>query len=178
MLTNPRMLRAATSALALLCLVGYAGAQSPTTGRTTVGSAQGESPFAQLAGSWSGAGTIDLADGKHEPIKCRASYDVLDAQNKLQLNIRCASESYNFDLRASASYSGNSITGNWSESTRNAAGTLSGKVEGAGFQVVAKSQSFGANLNLVTQGNKQSVTIRSQGDKTEVRGATITMQRG
>ena len=168
------ILRGATTALALLLLVGYAGAQ----GRTTVGSAPGESPFTQLAGAWSGAGTIDLANGRHEPIKCRASYDVLEAQSKLQLNIHCASESYNFDLRASATHSANAITGTWSESTRNAAGTLSGKVGGAGFQVVAKGPTFSASLNLVTQGDKQSVTIRSQDEKADVRGATITLQRG
>ena len=162
------------SAFAVLLFVGYAFAQN----KTTVGSASKESPFAQLAGSWSGAGTIDLANGKHEPIKCRASYDVLEDQNKLQLNLHCASQSYNFDLRASAAYSAGSITGNWSESSRNAAGTLSGKVEGAGFQVVAKGQAFSANLNLVTRGANQSVTIKSQDAQAEVRGATITLQRG
>jgi len=174
MVANPTTLRAVTSALALLFLVGYAGAQ----GRATVGSAPSENPFAQLAGGWSGAGTIDLANGRHEPIKCRASYDVLETQNKLQLNIHCASDSYNFDLRASATYSADAITGTWSESTRNAAGTLSGKVEGAGFRVVAKGQTFGADLNLITQGDKQSVTIKSQDEKADVRGATITLQRG
>jgi hypothetical protein len=174
MLASPIAFRAVVPALALLFFVGHAAAQS----RATVGSAPSESPFGQLAGAWSGAGTIDLANGRHEPIKCRASYDVLEGQNKLQLNINCASESYKFDLRASATYSGNAITGSWSEATRNAAGSLSGKVEGAGFRVVAKSQTFGANLDLVTQGNKQSVTIRSQDEKAEVRGATITLQRG
>lgn len=174
MVVNPMILRGATTALALLFLVGYAGAQ----GRTTVGSAPSESPFTQLAGGWAGAGTIDLANGKNEPIKCRASYDVLETQSKLQLNLHCASQSYNFDLRASATYSGDAITGTWSEATRNAAGTLSGKVEGAGFRVVAKGQTFRADLNLVTQGNKQSVTIKSQDEKAEVRGATITLQRG
>ena len=173
-LATPMTLRALTSALVLVFFVGYAGAQS----RTTVGSAPSENPFAQLAGGWSGAGTIDLANGRNEPIKCRASYDVLETQSKLQLNLHCASQSYNFDLRASATYSGDAITGTWSEATRNAAGTLSGKVEGAGFRVVAKGQTFGADLNLVTQGNKQSVTIRSQDEKAEVRGATITLQRG
>ena len=173
MFTNPT-LRAATSAAVFLFFVGYAGAQ----GRTTVGSAPDESPFAQLAGGWAGGGTIDLAGGRHEPIKCRASYDVLETQSKLQLNLHCASESYNFDLRASATYSGDSITGTWNESTRNAAGSLSGKVEGAGFHVVAKGQTFRADLNLVTQGNKQSVTIRSQDEKADVQGATITLQRG
>ena len=79
--------RAAMSAIAILLFVGHAAAQS----KTTVGSASKESPFAPLAGSWSGAGTIDLANGKHEPIKCRASYDVLEEQSKLQLNLHCAS---------------------------------------------------------------------------------------
>jgi hypothetical protein len=135
-------------------------------------------PFAELAGSWSGSGTIDLANGKNEQIRCRASYDVLAEQNKLQLNIRCASDSYNFDLRGSATYSAGAISGNWSEATRNAAGTLSGTVEGAGFQVVARGPTFTANLNLVTRGDKQSVTIKSQAGHAEVQGATINLQRG
>src|SRR5215475_13700741 len=166
--------RVGVPALAMLFLVGSATAQT----RATVGSASAESPFAPLEGSWSGAGTIDLANGKHEPIRCRASYDVLENQSKLQLNLHCASESYNFDLRASAAYSAGAITGNWSESSRNGAGTLSGKVEGAGFQVLATGQAFSANLNLVTRGANQSVTIKSQDAQAEVRGATITLQRG
>jgi hypothetical protein len=40
------------------------------------------SPFAELVGSWSGSGTIDLSNDRHEPIKCRASYDVLEDQKK------------------------------------------------------------------------------------------------
>jgi len=161
-------------AVAIAVFAGNAAAQN----RATVGSAVSGGPFAELAGSWSGSGTVDFANGKNEPIRCRASYDVLDEQNKLQLNIRCASESYNFELRGSAAYAGGAITGNWSEATRNAAGTLSGRVERGGFQVVANGPSFSADLNLVTRGDKQSVTIRSKDSKTEVRGATITMQRG
>ena len=119
-----------------------------------------------------------LSHGRHEPSKCRASYDVLEEQNKLQLNIHCASDNYDFDLRGSATYATGAITGTWSQSTRNAAGNLSGKVEGVGFQVVAKGPTFTANLNLVTRGNKQSVTIKSQDAQADVRGATITLKRG
>jgi hypothetical protein len=103
---------------------------------------------------------------------------VLEEQNKLQLNIHCASDSYNFDLRSSATYNAGVITGNWSESTRNAAGTLSGKVEGSGFEVVAKGPTFTANLSLATHGDKQSVTIKSQDAQADVQGATITLRRG
>ena len=53
-----------------------------------------------------------------------------------------------------------------------------GKVEGAGFQVVAKGPTFTANLSLVTRGDKQSVTIKSQDAQAEVQGATINLQRG
>ena len=121
------MFRVAALALAIFIFGGgYSNAQS----WATQGSASSQGPFGQLAGSWSGSGTIDLSNGRHEPIKCRASYDVLQEQNKLQLNIHCASESYSFDLRGSATYTAGAITGNWSKLTRNAAGTMSGKVAG------------------------------------------------
>ena len=165
---------AITLILPILFFVDPAAAQKTAT----VGSAPSAGPFTQLAGSWSGSGTIDLSDGRHEPIKCNASYDILENQNKLQLRIRCASDSYNFNLISSATYAAGAIKGNWTESTRNAAGSLSGNVEGGGFSVVASGPSFTANLNLVTDGDKQSVTIKSRDANTAVRGATISMQRG
>ena len=103
---------------------------------------------------------------------------VLEEQSKLQLNIRCASDSYNFDLRGSAKYSAGAITGTSSDSSRNAAGTLSGKVDGVGIQVLAKGPTFTADLDLMTRGDNQSVTIKSQDANADVQGATITLQRG
>ena len=163
---------------AVLAALLFAGGLGNAQPAATQGSAPSAGPFDPLAGSWSGSGTIDLSNGRHESIKCRASYDVLEEQSKLQLNIRCASDSYNFDLRGSATYSAGAITGSWSESTRNAAGTLSGKVEGVGFQVVAKGPTFTANLDLITRGDKQSVTIKSQDTNANVQGVNITLQRG
>ena len=84
------MLRVA--ALALTIFV-FSGGDGNAQSRATQGSASNDGPFGQLAGSWSGSGTIDLSHGRHEPSKCRASYDVLEEQNKLQLNIHCASDS-------------------------------------------------------------------------------------
>ena len=101
------MFRGAVLAVTMLLFVGGPGNTQPVA---TQGSAPSAGPFDQLAGSWSGSGTIDLSNGTHEPIKCRASYDVLEEQSKLQLNIRCASDSYNFDLRGSATYSAGAIT--------------------------------------------------------------------
>ena len=139
--------------------------------------AQATAPFARLAGQWTGSGNIELANGTREPIRCRAAYDFLQEQSNLQLNIRCASDSYNFDLRGSATYSAGAITGVWSESTRNIAGTLSGKADDGHFQVLAESSAFAATLTLTTHGNRQSVSIKSQDKQSSVKGASISLRR-
>jgi hypothetical protein len=139
--------------------------------------AQDGGTFARLAGEWSGNGSIELANGSREPVRCKAAYDVLGQQSNLQLNIRCASDSYNFDLRGSATLAGSGVSGSWSESTRNVAGKISGTARGDKIDVVAESSAFTANLSLTTRGNKQSVTIKSKEDNTSVKGAAINLQR-
>ncbi len=138
--------------------------------------AQGSGPFAPLAGRWSGTGNVELSNGSQEAIHCRAAYDVLSARD-LQLNIRCASESYNFDLRASAKSASGSISGTWSESTRNAGGTLSGEASGEHIQVLARGPAFAATITLTTRGKRQTVVIRSQGQDSTLRGASIHLRR-
>jgi hypothetical protein len=143
-----------------------------------VGSAQSVAPFARLVGQWSGSGTIELANGVHETIRCRATYDAHREQSNLQLNIRCASASYNFDLRASANYSAGAITGSWSEATRMVAGSISGRAEGDRFQVVATAASFAASLTLVTHGGRQSVVIRPHDTQAGIKNASFSLKRG
>ena len=135
-------------------------------------------PFARLAGHWRGAGIIGLVDGSREPIKCRASYDVLDEQQKLQLNIRCASDSYNFDLRGRAILAGRNVSGTWSEMTRNAAGNISGTARGDKIDVMANGPGFTAGLTLVTRGNRQSVSIKSREPKSSLQTVNIKLTRG
>ena len=139
--------------------------------------AQSIAPFKRLAGQWSGSGTIDLTDGKREPIRCRASYDVLSDQRNLQLNIRCASDSYNFDLRASATYSAGSVSGTWSESTRLVTGTIAGRADSEHISVVAKAASFSASLSLTTHGSRQSVVIRAHSADAGIKGVSMHLRR-
>ena len=133
--------------------------------------------FERLAGQWAGSGTIDLSNGTREPIKCRASYDLLAEQHRLQLNIRCASDSYNFDLFSSVVLAGHTVSGSWSESTRSVAGTISGTADGDHVQVHAESAGFNANLSLVTHGDRQSVSINTPDPKAGIKGATISLRR-
>ena len=53
-------------------------------------------PFAHLAGSWSGAGTITTSSGARERIRCAATYRVGEAGHAFQQDLRCASDSYKF----------------------------------------------------------------------------------
>jgi hypothetical protein len=140
--------------------------------------AQGAGPFARLEGQWSGNGTIEMQDGRREALRCRASYDVLEAGHGLQLSIRCASESYNFNLQSSARVAGGRVSGIWSESSLNTGGNLSGRAEGDRINVIANGQSFSADLNLTTHGDRQSVQIKSRDPQSSVVGATMSLRRG
>ncbi len=132
-------------------------------------------PFSGLAGVWSGNGSISLANGANERIKCRATYAVGDNGNGLQQTLRCASDSYKFELSSNVKSADGKIIGTWSESTRNVGGELQGTAGNGLFQVVVSSPAFTANLNLTTRGNSQTVKITSQG--TEFSGVTITLAR-
>jgi hypothetical protein len=121
------------------------------------------SPFTAMAGSWSGGGMLSTTDGNQERLRCRASYDVGVTGMELRLNLKCASESYNFDLASDVQYRGGAITGSWSEASRNASGTLSGRAAGDRIEASARSENFSAELSLTTRGGRQTVSIRPQG---------------
>lgn len=132
-------------------------------------------PFAGMAGVWSGKGAILLADGGKEAIRCRATYAVRSDGNALQQTLRCASDSYKFELSSNVVASGGRLSGTWSEATRNINGEVQGTTSGGRFQVVVSAGNFTADLALTTRGNAQSVVIRSEG--TEFRQATINLTR-
>jgi hypothetical protein len=131
--------------------------------------------FAGFSGSWSGSGTISLADGSRERLRCRATYRVAGAENRLEQSLRCASDSYRFDLSSDVTSEGGRLSGTWSESSRNINGNLSGRVNGGHVAAAVDAPGFTANLNLNTQGNRQSVSITSEGD---IRNVSIALVRG
>ena len=138
----------------------------------SAGHAQSAAPFAGFDGSWSGNGTVALSDGTSERIRCKASYNVNSTGLGLKQTLRCASDSYKFDLSTEVTSQGNRISGNWSEASRNIFGNLQGTAGGGQIEVFVEASGFAANLTLQTVGNKQTVQISSKG---EIRGVTITM---
>jgi hypothetical protein len=141
---------------------------------TTASHAQ-SSPFTGFDGNWSGKGTVSLSDGSTENIRCRASYKVDGTGKGLKQSLRCASDSYKFDLSSDVVSEGNVITGNWSEASRNVFGTVRGRAGGGSIEVFVEAAGFAANLSLRANGNRQSVSIQSKG---EIRDVSITMVRG
>jgi hypothetical protein len=157
-----------------LRIAGLAAVAAAVLSSASPAAAQG-APFAGLAGVWTGTGAISLANGSRERIKCRATYAVGDNGNGLQQTLRCASDSYKFELASNVRNASGRISGTWSEATRGVSGDLQGRAEGGLFQVVVSSPAFTADLTLTTKGNSQTVKITSQG--TEFSGVTITLAR-
>ncbi len=85
--------------------------------------------------------------------------------HEVDVNLRCASDSYNFDLTGQFAADGsNHISGQWTERTRNIGGNAIGTARGdrsAGAR--RKLGALPPISSLVTRGRRQSVTIDSPG---------------
>lgn len=131
--------------------------------------------FSGMDGNWSGGGVLSYANGNKERLRCRASYSVGREGDQLNLSIRCASDSYRFDLSGYMVNNGGSVSGQWSETSFNAAGTVRGSASGNRVQVHAIGNTFSANLSMTTGGNRQTVTISPQA--TDVRSVSLSLSR-
>ena len=119
-------------------------------------------PFTAMAGSWSGGGTISLTSGTRERLRCRAQHTAGHGKS-LTLNIRCASDSYKFELSSNVSERRGQISGNWSEASNGVSGSISGHMGANRISAVASGTGFTAGIAVTTNGNQQSVSITPQG---------------
>ena len=132
-----------------------------------------DGPLAHFAGTWSGNGKITVKDGTSERIRCRSTNTATG--NALVLNMRCASDSYKFDLASDIAADGANISGSWNETSRGVIGALSGKISGSNITATATSAVVTAALSIRSSGNALSVSIRSPGS--EVSEVAVTMAR-
>jgi hypothetical protein len=136
-----------------------------------------DGPFAEFPGSWSGAGTLKPENGAAERIRCNANYRQGSAPNEINLQLRCASDSYNFDLSGEFSVDGQrQVAGRWTERTRSVGGTAIGNTSGDRLQLHVESAGFAAELIMITKNKRQSVTIDSHGAGQVVK-ASISLSR-
>jgi hypothetical protein len=134
-------------------------------------------PFLGLSGHWSGAGTVTLTNGATERLRCKAAYTVNPTGKALQQTLRCASDSYKVEISSNVISEGGSLSGSWAEATRGVSGNISGRASGAEIVANVAGAGFTAHLDLRTQGDRQSVTIRPQGG-TDVTAVSIALRKG
>ena len=142
-------------------------------GFTAQSAQSADGPLAHFAGTWSGNGKITVQNGTSERIRCRSSNTA--SGNALALSMRCASDSYNFNLGSDIAADGANISGSWNETSRGVIGSLSGKISGSNITATATSVGVTAALSIKTAGNALSILIRSPGS--EVSEVAVTMAR-
>lgn len=135
-----------------------------------------EGLFTHLAGYWSGSGTISMNNGTAERIRCKVSYAVAPGGNALAQNLRCASDSYKLQISANVISQGGSLSGTWTEQTRNVSGNISGTATRSDIHVNVEGPGFSAGLALATRGDRQSVSIKPQGG-TDINNVTIALKK-
>jgi hypothetical protein len=158
-------MKSAAAAVTLGAFLGLAVAAGP---------AQAQSPFAGLTGSWSGNGKISTTSGS-ERIRCRGTYRASESGSTLALRLRCAGDSYKFEIASDINYDGGSISGSWSETTRQVHGSISGRATANQITAQTSAVGFNAAVSISTRGNSQNVTIRSPGS--EISEVSVTMAR-
>ncbi len=142
----------------------------------TAAQAKAESgPFSALAGSWSGGGEVNMSDGSTDRLRCRATYKIGGGGTSATLNLRCASDSYNFDLTGNVRSQGGTVSGTWTEATRGIGGTVSGSAASNGISLQVIGPTFAAGLALSVTGNKQAISISAPAS--DIRSASISLTK-
>lgn len=134
--------------------------------------------FTGFAGKWAGEGSLKLANGASERIRCRATYEVEREGNQLLQDLRCASDSYKLTIKSDVIYKpdAGAITGSWRETGYGVGGNVTGLASSGNVQAWVRGNDFTAKVTVVTQGGQQVVTIRPQAyDVTEV---AVTLRKG
>lgn len=153
------MKRMRTALAAVLAVVAVA---SPGRAGSEAGPEAGsEAMVATLAGRWSGWGSIVMAQGATEKVRCVVSYDVAGAA--LRQSLRCASAGYRVDADADLRLDGERISGRWSERNYSAEGSVTGRASAAGLNVTVEGDHFSAQMALITSRCRQAITIAPRG---------------
>ncbi len=121
--------------------------------------AAGHHPFAAVAGTWTGGGTISLTGEIQERLRCRANHTFAQGSSSLSISIRCASDNYKFELTSNVAERRGQLSGQWREASYNVSGSISGRVAGNRITAMANGDSFNAALTVTTSGNRQTVSI-------------------
>jgi hypothetical protein len=156
-----------------LSLYAVSMAAALTLGDVRPSAAQ-NGPFSSLLGAWRGNGAITLEGGQSEQIRCTAYYTQRDGGG-LGLAIRCASQSYNIELRSQLASEGGQVKGSWEERNFNAVGDVTGTASAGSLNLSIVGGGLAGSMSVATNGASQTVQIQTQG--TRLQGVSIRLSK-
>ncbi|MFN3867574.1 MAG: hypothetical protein ACK4MF_00745 [Hyphomicrobiaceae bacterium] len=131
---------------------------------STSAPAFGQNPLIEsLTGRWSGWGSVTLAGGQTESVKCVATYTVGAAAGVIEQVLRCASASYRVDATARLDLRGEAVAGSWSERATSSTGAISGRASPAGLHLEIKGEAFTARAVLTATTCNHALAISPEG---------------
>ena len=134
------------------------------------------SPWAKFVGNWRGTGEVIDSDGTREHISCRGKYSTSSGGEALSLSVRCASDSYSFDIGSYLVASGNSVSGDWQEYSRKIEGHVTGRVGDGLLEGSIAGASFTAETTVRISGRKQTLSLRTKGAQTVRAEVSLTRE--
>ena len=161
-----------TRALIFAALAGFSIVTLDNPAMSAVAAA---GPFTSMLGSWLGDGSVTSSKGVTERIRCRAKYSASPSGGALHQVLRCASDSYKFDVIADVVYDGGALSGTWTEINKKVTGQVEGRIDAVRVQATIAGPSFSAELVMNTRGNHQSVSIRPK--DVEITAVSIDLRR-
>ena len=132
-----------------------------------------------MAGAWRGEGSIAWTTGETERLRCTAKYQVQRDGNRIVQNLTCATDSTRLVVESTITFNpqAGAITGRWSETSYGVNGYVSGTASTGAVKALVKSTDnrFNARVNVVTNGDEQTVSIRPHG--IDVTSVEVTLTR-
>jgi hypothetical protein len=128
-----------------------------------VAPARAQQSFDNVAGSWSGGGSMKPSDGARERVRCKIDYVPKNAGQSVKMNVRCASDAYKMDLSANIDENGTTLSGNWFESTYRQGGSVSGQNVNGVIEAKVEGETITALLTVRTKANRQTFVMESPG---------------
>ena len=116
-----------------------------------------------LAGAWSGSGSMRPKDGAWERVRCKVAYNVTKPGKSISLDLRCASDAYKMSLSANIDQDGTQLSGNWFEHEYRQGGKISGTNTDGLVKARIEGETVAALVTIRTKGDHQSFVMEAPG---------------
>lgn len=116
-------------------------------------------PIENLAGKWSGQGTMVPTSGRNEQFRCIITYQVGDDASRVHQHLRCQGDNRHFDAVTRLDIDEDKVTGVWADNVYSISGRLYGNVTDKGFNIQLTSFFFDARMSVVSSNCQQTVKV-------------------